>query len=66
MYKVLFFMVSFLICQGTAFDEGISYYNNRHEGANGLIPSAPQTGATFSTCPVNPYGSETHIPTVEQ
>ena len=40
MYKVLFFMVSFLICQETTFDEGISYYNNRHEGANGLIPSA--------------------------
>ena len=39
MYKILFFMLSFLICQETTFDKGVSYYNNRHEGANGLIPS---------------------------
>ena len=36
MYKILFFMISFLIC-GT-FEEGVSHYNNRAENANGLIP----------------------------
>ena len=36
MYKILFFMISFLMC-GT-FEEGVSYYNNRSENANGLTP----------------------------
>ena len=39
MYKILFFMISFLICQVETLDQGISYYDNRHEGANGLVPS---------------------------
>ena len=32
-------MISFLICQVETLDQGISYYDNRHEGANGLVPS---------------------------
>jgi len=38
MYKILFLMFSILISQTDKFDEGVSYYNNRAENANGLVP----------------------------
>ena len=31
-------MFSILICQIDKFEEGVSYYNQRAEGANGLVP----------------------------
>ncbi len=37
MYKVLFFLFSILISQTDKFQEGVSLYNNRAEGANGLV-----------------------------
>tara|TARA_X000001036_G_scaffold176970_3_gene167506 strand:- start:461 stop:1228 length:768 start_codon:yes stop_codon:yes gene_type:complete len=38
MYKILLLMISILFCQTDKFEEGKAYYNNRSEGANGLIP----------------------------
>jgi len=40
MYKILFLMISILICQTDKFEEGVAYYNGRAEGANGLVPNA--------------------------
>ena len=39
MYKILFFMISILISQTQTFEDGLSYYKNRSEGSNGLIPT---------------------------
>ena len=39
MYKVIILMFSILFSQTNEFETGISYYNNRAEGASGLIPS---------------------------
>ena len=39
MYKIIILMFSILFSQTNEFEMGISYYNNRAEGASGLIPS---------------------------
>ena len=38
MYRILFFMLSFLISQVGTFEEGVTAYNNRAENSNGLTP----------------------------
>ena len=38
MYRNLVFILFIALAQFQTFEEGLSYYNNRSEGANGLIP----------------------------
>ncbi len=39
MYKIIILIFSILFSETSEFEMGISYYNNRAEGASGLIPS---------------------------
>ena len=48
MYKILFLLISILICQTEKFEEGVSYYNNRAENANGLIPNEENISKAIS------------------
>lgn len=37
-YKVLFILLSALMAQEATFEQGMNYYNNRSQNANGMIP----------------------------